>query len=167
MGMDMCVGVGVGMCVNVCVGVLSVGMCVYVCGGVWGVGCEMYSNVCCVCKCDRDCVWMWQYFYCSDTVSCGMFGAIATTIELCKTKGVVDVFQVVKALRVQKTVAVRTVVSLASQRAVSSVCVCYIINPRRACAARVTVLGLSFCLSVILSVCPNTLFWQYARLKVE
>ena len=33
------VGVGVGMCVNVCVGALSVGMCVYVCGGVWGVGC--------------------------------------------------------------------------------------------------------------------------------
>ena len=28
-----------------------------------------------------------------------------------------------------------------------------IINPRRACAARVTVLGLSFCLSVCLSVC--------------
>ena len=27
-----------------------------------------------------------------------------------------------------------------------------IINPRRACAARVTVLGLSFCLSVCLSV---------------
>ena len=40
-------------------------------------------------------------------------------------------------------------------------------NPRRACAARVTVLGLSFCLSsVFLSVCPDTLFWQYARLKV-
>ena len=29
-----------------------------------------------------------------------------------------------------------------------------IINPWRACAARVTVLGLSFCLSVCLSVCP-------------
>ena len=29
-----------------------------------------------------------------------------------------------------------------------------LINPRRACAARVTVLGLSFCLSVCLSVCP-------------
>ena len=28
-----------------------------------------------------------------------------------------------------------------------------IINPRRACAARVTVLGLSFCLSFCLSVC--------------
>ena len=49
---------------------------------------------------------------CSDTVSrSGMFCAIATTIERCKTEGVVDVFQVVKALRVQKPGAVRTVVS--------------------------------------------------------
>ena len=30
---------------------------------------------------------------------------------------------------------------------------CMIINPRRACAARVTVVVLSFCLSVSLSVC--------------
>ena len=49
---------------------------------------------------------------CSDTVSrSGMFCAIATTIERCKTEGVVDVFQMVKALRVQKPGAVRTVVS--------------------------------------------------------
>ena len=41
----------------------------------------------------------------------GMFCAIATTIEWCKTEGVVDVFQVVKALRVQKPGAVCTVVS--------------------------------------------------------
>ena len=41
-----------------------------------------------------------------------MFCAIATTIERCKTEGVVDVFQVVKALRVQKPGAVRTVVSI-------------------------------------------------------
>jgi len=40
-----------------------------------------------------------------------MFCAIATTIERCKVEGVVDVFQVVKALRVQKPGAVRTVVS--------------------------------------------------------
>ena len=40
-----------------------------------------------------------------------MFCAIATTIERCKTEGVVDVFQVVKALRVQKPGAVTTVVS--------------------------------------------------------
>ena len=52
-----------------------------------------------------------------------MFGAIASTIERCKTKGAVDVLQVIKALRVQKLGAVRTVVSLASQHAVSSVCV--------------------------------------------
>ena len=32
-----------------------------------------------------------------------------------------------------------------------------LINPRRACAARVTVLGLSVCLS-----CVFSLFWQYA-----
>ena len=40
-----------------------------------------------------------------------MFCAIATTIERCKTEGVVDVFQVVKALRVQKPGAILTVVS--------------------------------------------------------
>ena len=50
--------------------------------------------------------------HCSDTVTrSGMFCAIATTIERCKTDGVVDVFQVVKALRVQKPGAVPTVVS--------------------------------------------------------
>ena len=41
-----------------------------------------------------------------------MFCTIATTIERCKTEGMVDVFQVVKALRVQKPAAVRTVVSM-------------------------------------------------------
>ena len=40
-----------------------------------------------------------------------MFCAISTIIERCKTEGVVDVFQVVKALRGQKPGAVRTVVS--------------------------------------------------------
>ena len=40
-----------------------------------------------------------------------MFCAIATTIERCKTEGVVDVFQVVKALRMQKPGAVCNVVS--------------------------------------------------------
>ena len=39
-----------------------------------------------------------------------MFCAIATTIERCKSEGVVDVFQVVKALRIQKPGAVLTVV---------------------------------------------------------
>ncbi len=48
----------------------------------------------------------------SDTVGrSGMFCAIATTIEKCKTEGVVDVFQIVKALRVQKPGAVTSVVS--------------------------------------------------------
>ena len=51
--------------------------------------------------------------HCSDTVTrSGMFCAIATTIERCKTEGVVDVFQVVKALRVQKPGAVPTMVLL-------------------------------------------------------
>ena len=50
--------------------------------------------------------------HCSDTVTrSGIFCAIATTIERCKTEGVVDVFQVVKVLRVQKPGAVPTVVS--------------------------------------------------------
>ena len=40
-----------------------------------------------------------------------MFCAIVTAIERCKTEGVVDVFQVVKALRVQKPGAVLTMVS--------------------------------------------------------
>ena len=48
----------------------------------------------------------------SDTVTrSGMFCAMATVIDRCKTEGVVDVFQVVKALRVQKPGAVPTLVS--------------------------------------------------------
>ena len=50
---------------------------------------------------------------CSDTVTrSGMFCAMATVIDRCKTEGVVDVFQVVKALRAQKPGAVPTVVIL-------------------------------------------------------
>ena len=49
--------------------------------------------------------------HCNDTVTrSGMFCAIATTIERCKTEGVIDVFQAVKALRVQKPGAVPSVV---------------------------------------------------------
>ena len=51
-----------------------------------------------------------------------MFCAIATTIERCKTEGVVDVFQVVKALRVQKPGAVCTVVSLDNSPFYSNKC---------------------------------------------
>ena len=48
----------------------------------------------------------------SDTVTrSGMFCAMATVIDRCKTEGVIDVFQVVKALRVQKPGAVPTLVS--------------------------------------------------------
>ena len=47
----------------------------------------------------------------SDSVSrSGMFCAIATTIDRCKTESVVDVFQVVKAQRIQKPGLVLTVV---------------------------------------------------------
>ena len=41
-----------------------------------------------------------------------MFCSMATVIDRCKTEGVVDVFQVVKALRVQKPGAVPTVVGV-------------------------------------------------------
>ena len=40
-----------------------------------------------------------------------MYCSIANTIDRCKTEGVVDVFQVVKALRVHKPGAVPSVVS--------------------------------------------------------
>ena len=41
-----------------------------------------------------------------------------------------------------------------------------IVNPRRACAARVTVLGLSFCPSVRLSICLSvTTFYPATRNK--
>ena len=48
----------------------------------------------------------------SDTVTrSGMFCALATVIDRCKTEGIVDVFQVVKALRTSKPSAVPTMVS--------------------------------------------------------
>ena len=51
-------------------------------------------------------------FTCSDTVSrVGVFCSVVNAIEMCKTEGVVDVFQVVKALRIQKPGVVLTVVS--------------------------------------------------------
>ena len=51
----------------------------------------------------------------SDTVSrSGMFCAIATTIDHCKSESVVDVFQVVKAQRNQKPGLILTVVSIVS-----------------------------------------------------
>ena len=56
------------------------------------------------------CMFLLSYY--SDTVSrSGMFCAIATTIDRCKTESVVDVFQVVKAQRIQKPGLVLTVVS--------------------------------------------------------
>ena len=50
---------------------------------------------------------------CSNTVSrCGVFCSLTNATECCKTEGIVDVFQVVKALRIQKPGSVLTVVSL-------------------------------------------------------
>jgi len=47
----------------------------------------------------------------SDTVSrCGIFCALVNGIERCKTEGVVDVFEAVKALRIQKPGSVPTLV---------------------------------------------------------
>ncbi|XP_064386419.1 uncharacterized protein LOC135334961 isoform X2 [Halichondria panicea] len=48
--------------------------------------------------------------HCSDTATrSGIYCSVATTIDRCKTEGVVDVFQVVKALRVHKPGAVPSV----------------------------------------------------------
>ena len=41
----------------------------------------------------------------------GVFCSLVNAIEMCKTEGVVDVFQVVKALRIQKPGVVLTAVS--------------------------------------------------------
>ena len=50
---------------------------------------------------------------CRNTVSrSAIFCAVATTIERCKTEGVVDVFQVVKAMRAQKPGAIQTLVRM-------------------------------------------------------
>ena len=68
--------------------------------------------------------------HCSDTVTrSGMFCGIATTIERCKTEGVVDVFQVVKALRVQKPGAVPTVVSVRMLLNLGGLCEFYLASP--------------------------------------
>ena len=41
-----------------------------------------------------------------------MFCAAVTTINKCKTEGVIDVFQVLKSQRIQKPGSVQTVVSI-------------------------------------------------------
>lgn len=54
---------------------------------------------------------MFFYHLFSDTVSrCGIFCALINAIERYKTEGLVDVFQAVKALRIQKPGSVPTVV---------------------------------------------------------
>ena len=46
----------------------------------------------------------------------GMFCAMATVIDRCKTEGIVDVFQVVKALRTTKPGAILTIVSVTESK---------------------------------------------------
>ena len=79
-----------------------------------------------LCACSRDHIF--AKCYCSDTVSrSAIFCAIATTIERCKTEGVVDVFQVVKAMRMQRPGAIQTIVCsnlIASVTVCVCVCVC-------------------------------------------
>ena len=54
----------------------------------------------------------------SDAVSrCGVFCSFINATECCKTEGIVDVFQVVKALRIQKPGSVATVVSMSNLHA--------------------------------------------------
>ena len=60
----------------------------------------------------QGCVIQLTCFIYSDTVSrVGVFCSLMNAIEMCKTEGVVDVFQVVKALRIQKPGAVPTAVN--------------------------------------------------------
>ena len=40
-----------------------------------------------------------------------------------------------------------------------------VVNPRRACAARVTVLGLCVCMCVCVCVCVSALFSHFAQLR--
>ena len=62
-------------------------------------------------KCDLNI--NFYFFLCSDTVGrSAMFCAAATTINKCKTEGVIDVFQVLKSQRIQKPGSVQTVVSI-------------------------------------------------------
>ncbi len=54
------------------------------------------------------------FLYCSDTVSRScVFCVAAILTESCKAEGHIDVFQVVKAVRVQKPGAIPNVVSFA------------------------------------------------------
>ncbi len=56
--------------------------------------------------------WLWMVLlrpFCRDTASrCGVFCSLMNTIERCKFEGIVDVFQAVKALRIQKPGSVLT-----------------------------------------------------------
>ena len=50
----------------------------------------------------------------SDTVSrCGVYCSVSIALEQCKTEGVIDVFQVIKGVRMNKPGAVTTLVIIA------------------------------------------------------
>ena len=50
----------------------------------------------------------------SNTVSrSSLFCALVNAIEFCKTESVIDIFEIIKAIRIQKPGAIQTVVSCA------------------------------------------------------
>ena len=82
----------------------------------------------------------------SDTVSrSAIFCAVATAIERCKTEGVVDVFEVVKAMRMQRPGAIQTIVC---SNLIASVCVCVCVHACVCVCVRVCV-----CVCVCARVC--------------
>ena len=97
-----------------------------------------------LCACSRDHIF--AKYYCSDTVSrSAIFCAIATTIERCKTEGVVDVFQVVKAMRTQRPGAIQTIVC---SNLIASMCVCV-------CACVCVCVCVCVCACVCVCVCAR------------
>ena len=98
-----CVCVCVHKCIHVC-GVCVCGACVHVC----------VHNVMCMCvhaytKLLSTCSFALLY---SNTVSRScVFCAVVNAIEFCKMESVIDIFEVVKAIRIQKPGAIQTVVS--------------------------------------------------------
>ena len=65
-------------------------------------------------------------------------------------------------LAVRMRIASMAIIIMAQAATARAPRVCTLINPWRACAARVTVVVLSFCLSVCLSVCYHA-FCRYIR----
>ena len=70
-----------------------------------------YKQLCAVAMCYILQIQMPKIWGCFSTPKHPLVYGLATTIECCKTEGVVDIFQVVKALRVQKPGPIPNVVS--------------------------------------------------------